>query len=160
MITIRPLISIVSPLCFVCLSMLCMSPWLKNHRTVTFQAQTARLSTEVCKTLISKKLEAVLPNSHIYTAALEGASSRQEFFFANKDCYTSLEKHYMHFSRHQYPWASGNCITQKTFLSLRTMAFCPLTLALPPKTCNEICNCNLPLRGTLPHWPECLPLHT
>ncbi|XP_050952830.1 protein SOGA3-like isoform X1 [Labeo rohita] len=46
-------------LCFVCLSMLCMSPWLKNHRTVTFQAQTARLSTEVCKTLISKKLETV-----------------------------------------------------------------------------------------------------
>lgn len=33
---------------------------------VTFQAQTARLSIEVCKTLIYEKLENVLSKLHIY----------------------------------------------------------------------------------------------
>lgn len=70
---------------------------------------------------------------------LEGTSSR--WIFLQIKTVIHHEKHYMHLSkwRHKYHWGTGNYITQKTFLSLRLSG--TLTLALPPKTCNEICNC-------------------
>lgn len=70
---------------------------------------------------------------------LEGTSSR--WIFLQIKTFIHHEKHYMHLSnwRHKYYWGTGNYITQKTFLSLRLSG--TLTLALPPKTCNKICNC-------------------
>jgi len=109
-----------------------MSPWLENHRTVTFQAQTARLSTEVRKTLISKNPGGCLTQLTDIRLPLEGTSSR--WIFLQRMTVIHLIQHYMHLSkwRHKYHWGTGNYITQKTFLSLRLSG--TLTLAFPPKT--------------------------